>query len=78
MEARFTARTLPASYGDSRSSFSVLAHSVYDAIALGGMVNPYVGSISTFVLIYFCVKMHKFAKEKIIAQIERDRNCFNA
>ena len=50
----------------------------YDAIALGGMVNPYVGSISTFVLIYFCVKMHKFAKEKIVAQIERDRNSFNA
>ena len=56
----------------------VLAHGVYDAIALGGMVNPYVGSICTFVLIYFCVKMHKFAKEKIIAQIERDRNSFNA
>lgn len=51
----------------------VLAHGVYDAIALGGIVNPYIGSISTFVLIYFCVKMHKFAKEKIIAQIERDR-----
>ena len=56
----------------------VLAHGIYDAIALGGMVNPYVGSISTFVLIYFCVKMHKFAKEKIVAQIERDRNSFNA
>jgi len=56
----------------------VLAHGVYDAIALGGIVNPYIGSISTFVLIYFCVKMHKFAKEKIIAQIERDRNNYNA
>ena len=55
----------------------VLAHGVYDAIALGGIVNPYIGSISTFVLIYFCVKMHKFAKEKIIAQIERDRNSYN-
>ena len=51
----------------------VLAHGVYDAIALGGIVNPYIGSISTFVLIYFCVKMHKFARTKIIAQIERDR-----
>lgn len=56
----------------------VLAHGIYDAIALGGMVNPYVGSISTFVLIYFCVKMHKFARTKIVAQIERDRNSFNA
>lgn len=56
----------------------VLAHGVYDAIALGGIVNPYIGSISTFVLIYFCVKMHKFARTKIVAQIERDRNCYNA
>ena len=50
----------------------VLAHGIYDAIALGGMVNPYVGCISTFILIYFCVKMHKFARSKIMAQIERD------
>ena len=55
----------------------VLAHGVYDAIALGGIVNPYIGSISTFVLIYFCVKMHKFARTKIVAQIERDRNSYN-
>ena len=55
----------------------ILAHGVYDAIAMSGMVNPYVGSISTFVLIYFCIKMHKFAKAKILAQIERDRNSYN-
>ena len=55
----------------------VLAHGVYDAIALGGIVNPYISSISTFVLIYFCVKMHKFARTKIMAQIERDRNSYN-
>lgn len=51
----------------------VLAHGVYDAIALGGIVNPYIGSISTFVLVYFCIKMHKFARTKMMAQIERDR-----
>ena len=56
----------------------VLAHGIYDAIALGGVVNPYVGSISTLVLIFFCVKMHKFARNKIMAQIERDKNSFNA
>jgi len=56
----------------------VLAHGVYDAIALGGIVNPYIGSISTIVLIYFCVKMHKFARTKIVTQIERDRNSYNA
>lgn len=52
----------------------VLAHGIYDAIALGGIVNPYIGSVSTLVLVYFCVKMHKFARTKIVAQIERDRN----
>lgn len=56
----------------------IIAHGVYDAIALGGIVNPYVGSISTLVLIYFCIKMHKFAKAKILAQIEKDRNSYNA
>ena len=50
----------------------VLAHGIYDAIALSSTVNPYIGGISTFVLIYFCIKMHKFAKTKIVAQIERD------
>ena len=52
----------------------VLAHGVYDALALSGTVNPYIGSLSSFVLIYFCVKVHKFARTKIVAQIERDRN----
>lgn len=56
----------------------VLAHGIYDAIALGGIVNPFIGSVSTLVLIYFCVKMHKFARTKIVAQIERDRNSYNA
>lgn len=55
----------------------VLAHGVYDAIALSGTVNPYIGGLSTFVLIYFCIKMHKFARTKIVAQIERDRNNYN-
>lgn len=52
----------------------VFMHGVYDALALSGTVNPYVGGVCTFVLIYFCVKMHKFAKRKIVAQIERDEN----
>ena len=56
----------------------VVAHGIYDALALSGIVNPYIGGISTFVLIYFCIKMHKFAKAKILAQIERDRNSYNA
>ena len=51
----------------------VAAHGIYDALAMSGLVNPYVGGLSFFVLIWFCVKMHKFAKTKIIAQIERDK-----
>jgi len=55
----------------------VLAHGTYDALALSGTVNPYIGGLSTFVLIYSCIKMHKFARTKIVAQIERDRNSYN-
>ena len=55
----------------------VLAHGVYDALAMSGIVNLYVGGLSFFVLIYFCVKMHKFAIKKIVAQIERDKNGYS-
>lgn len=50
----------------------VVAHGIYDTLAMSGMVNPYIGGIAFFVLIYFCIKMHKFAKTKIVAQITRD------
>lgn len=47
-------------------------HGVYDALALGGTVNPVVGGISFFILIYFCRQMHKEAKGKVIAMMEKD------
>lgn len=50
----------------------VLAHGIYDALAMSGLVSPVVGELSFIVLIYFCVKMHKFAKSKILAQIQKD------
>lgn len=50
----------------------VLAHGIYDAIAMGAMVNSFVASISFFVLVFFCVKMHKVAKSKVLAQLEKD------
>lgn len=50
----------------------VLAHGVYDALVMSGTVNPYVGGICFFVLIFFCVKMHKEAKAKVLAMIEND------
>jgi RsiW-degrading membrane proteinase PrsW (M82 family) len=50
----------------------VVAHGVYDALALSGTINTTVGGISFFVLIYFCIKMHKFAYKRMQEQIKRD------
>lgn len=51
----------------------VMAHGIYNAIALSGSVNPYIGGVSFFVLIFFCIKMHKVAKSKILALIRHDK-----
>ena len=51
----------------------VVAHGIYDSIAMSGMVSPVVGGIAFFLLVYFCVRMHKYAKTKMLAQIEHDR-----
>lgn len=50
----------------------VLAHGTYDAFAMSGIVSPVIGGLSFFVLIYFCVKMHKVTKTKVLAMIEKD------
>ena len=52
----------------------VLAHGIYDALAMSGIVNEYVGGIAFLVLIYFCIKMHKAANKKVLALIEKDKN----
>jgi len=52
----------------------ILAHGTYDAIAMSGMLNPYVEGISFFVLIYFCVKMHRVARSKVFALVEKDND----
>ena len=51
----------------------VFAHGVFDALLMSAEVNPTVGVVGFFVLIYFCFKMHKSAKAKILAQIELDK-----
>jgi len=51
----------------------VVAHGIYDALALSGYVNPYIGGACFFVLIWFCIKMHKLARTKMIALIEKDQ-----
>lgn len=50
----------------------VVAHGVYDTLAMSGLVNPYIGGLSFLVLIYFCVKMHKVAKSKVLALLQKD------
>lgn len=55
----------------------LLAHGTYDALAMSGIVSPVIGGLSFFALIYFCVKMHKVAKTKVLAQVDRDRKSYN-
>lgn len=55
----------------------VLSHGIYDALAMSGMVNEYVGAIAVLVLIYFCIKMHKRAYRKVVALIEKDYERIN-
>ena len=56
----------------------IIAHGTYDAIAMSGLLNPYIEGISFFVLIYFCVKMHKVARGKVLALVEKDGDRFRA
>lgn len=51
----------------------VLAHGTYDAIAMSGLINPYIEGVSFFALVYFCMKMHKVAKTKVLALAEKDK-----
>lgn len=52
----------------------VLAHGIYDSLAMSSMVNRYIGGLCFIVLIYFCIKMHKRAKAKVLALVEMDKN----
>lgn len=55
----------------------ILLHGIYDALAMSGTVNEYVGGIAFLVLIYFCIKMHKRARSRVLALIEKDNNSTN-
>lgn len=50
-----------------------VAHGVYDALVFSGDVNVGVGVICFLVLLFFCFKLHKAARSKVVAQIERDK-----
>ena len=51
----------------------VLAHGIYDALAMSSMVNEYVGGVGFVVLIYFCFKLHKRAQAKVLSLVEKDK-----
>ena len=44
----------------------VLAHGVYDSLAMSGSVDPLAGGISFFVLIFFCIKLQKAAQKRVL------------
>ena len=51
----------------------IIAHGIYDALAMSGSINEYIGGLAFLVLIYFCVKMHKAAYTKVLALVAKDR-----
>ena len=51
----------------------VLAHGIYDALAMSSMVNEYVGGVGFVILIYFCFKLHKRAQAKVLSLVEKDK-----
>lgn len=55
----------------------ILAHGVYDAIAMGGSVSPLLGGISSMVLIYFCVKLQRAAQGKLTDLIAQNNSNSN-
>lgn len=51
----------------------ILAHGVYDSLAMSGSVDPLLGVVCFIVLIYFCVKLHKNAYARITELIDKDK-----
>lgn len=43
----------------------IMAHGVYDSLAMSGSVDPVAGGLSFIVLIYFCIKLQKMAQRKV-------------
>ena len=51
----------------------VLAHGIYDALAMSSLVTPVVAGVAGILLVYFCIRMHKFAYKKVLAHIQNDQ-----
>ena len=50
------------------------AHGFYDALAMSGQVDPVIGSVAFIALVWFCVKIHKLANRKVMAQLRKDED----
>ena len=51
----------------------VLAHGIYDSLAMSSMVNPLIGGLGFVLLIFFCIKMQRVAYDRLTQMIDRDR-----
>ena len=51
--------------------FPILAHGVYDSLAMSGSVDPVAGGLCFFALIYFCIKLQKAAQKKVNELVAR-------
>ena len=51
----------------------VLAHGIYDSLAMSSMVNPLIGGLGFVFLIFFCIKMQRVACDRLTQMIDRDR-----
>ena len=51
----------------------VIVHGIYDSLAMTGRVNPYVGLVCFFVLIFFCIRIQLMAKKRILFLIKKDK-----
>jgi len=51
----------------------VIAHGIYDSIVMNIGINDYLVLPILALLIFFCVKMHKMCKKKIVAQLALDK-----
>lgn len=52
----------------------VIAHGIYDSIAMASNVTPIIGGACAILLVFFCIKMHKFAYKKLITHIQKDQD----
>ena len=51
----------------------VIAHGIYDTIAFTASLDESLAAICMLVLIIFCIRMHKYAKKKLVALVEKDQ-----